>query len=67
MASANLSIANPFGNKLAIIAEIDFLSNEMARLFVKNLSGDGCYTTVVRNNSVLVIWTSKHYDEVIIE
>ena len=67
MPSTNLLLANPIGNRLALIAEIDFLSNEMARLFVKNLSGDGCYTTVVRNNSVLVIWTSKHYDEVIIE
>ena len=67
MASANLSIANPFGNRLAIIAEIDFPNSKMANLFVKNLNGIGYFITVVRRNSVLIIWTSKYYDEVIIE
>ena len=67
MASGNLLIANPLGNRLAIIAEIDFTSNEMAKLFASNLNGIGYYITKVRNNSVLIVWTSKFYDEVIIE
>lgn len=67
MASGNLLIANPLGNRLAIIAEIDFTSNEMAKLFAGNLNGIGYYITKVRNNSVLIVWTSKFYDEVIIE
>lgn len=64
LANVDLSKAGPFGNKIMIIAEIEFYDSKMAQSFVSKLDGDGYFIAKSYGKSVLIIWLSKNYGEV---